>query len=120
MLSLTGKKIVVIGGSRRIVEAAIGNGAQVLAVARQQAPLRQLAQEVPGTEVLSLDAADEGAPAKCSTCSSPTSWCCAQVPFRRLRHSTSRAGRSSPSTGRRTSRSHSTSARRHCRGLFPE
>ena len=68
MLSLTGKKIVVIGGSRgvglRIVEAAIGNGAQVLAVARQQAPLRQLAQEVPGTEVLSLDATDEGAPAK--------------------------------------------------------
>ena len=68
MLSLTGKKIVVIGGSRgvglRIVEAAIGNGGQVLAVARQQAPLRQPAQEIPGTEVLSLDATDEGATAK--------------------------------------------------------
>jgi NAD(P)-dependent dehydrogenase (short-subunit alcohol dehydrogenase family) len=65
---LLSKKIVVIGGSRgvgrRIVEAAIGNGAQVLVVARQQAPLRQLAQEVPGTEVLSLDATDDGAPAE--------------------------------------------------------
>jgi NAD(P)-dependent dehydrogenase (short-subunit alcohol dehydrogenase family) len=36
----------------------------VLAVARQEAPLRQLIQQVPGVEALSLDAADEGAPAK--------------------------------------------------------
>ncbi len=68
MLSLTGKNMVVIGGSRgvgrRIVEAGIHNGARVLAVARQEAALRQLAHEVPGTEVLSLDAADEGAPSK--------------------------------------------------------
>ena len=68
MLSLAGKNMVVIGGSRgvgrRIVEAAIGSGARVLAVARQEGPLRQLAQEVSGTEVLSLDAADEGAPAR--------------------------------------------------------
>jgi len=68
MLSLTGKNVVVIGGSRgvgrRIVEAGIRNGAHVLAVARQEAPLRQLAQEVPGTEVLSLDATDQGAPSK--------------------------------------------------------
>jgi NAD(P)-dependent dehydrogenase (short-subunit alcohol dehydrogenase family) len=68
MLSLIGKNIVVIGGSRgvgrRIVEAGIRNGARVLAVARQEAPLRELAQEVPGTEVLSLDATDEGAPSK--------------------------------------------------------
>src|SRR6266853_3001247 len=66
MLALTGKNMVVIGGSRgvgrRIVEAGIGNGARVLAVARQEAPLRRLAQEVPGAEVLSLDATDEGAP----------------------------------------------------------
>jgi NAD(P)-dependent dehydrogenase (short-subunit alcohol dehydrogenase family) len=46
------------------VEAAIRNGARVLAVARQQGPLRQLAQEVSGTEVLSLDATDEDAPSK--------------------------------------------------------
>jgi NAD(P)-dependent dehydrogenase (short-subunit alcohol dehydrogenase family) len=68
MISLTGKKIVVIGGSRgvgrRVVEVAIGNGARALAVAQQEGPLRQLAQEVPGSEVLSLDATDEAAPAK--------------------------------------------------------
>ncbi len=68
MLPFTGKNMVVIGGSRgvgrRIVEAAIRNGARVLAVARQEGPLRQLAQEVPGTEVLSLDATEEAAPSK--------------------------------------------------------
>jgi NAD(P)-dependent dehydrogenase (short-subunit alcohol dehydrogenase family) len=68
MLPLTGKKMAVIGGSRgagrRIVEAGIRNGARVLAVARQEGPLRQLAQEVPGAEVLALDATEEGAPAK--------------------------------------------------------
>src|SRR5215813_7592581 len=68
MLPLTGNNMVVIGGSRgvgrRIVEAAIRNGARVLAVARQELPLRQLAQAAAGTEVLSLDATDEGAPAK--------------------------------------------------------
>jgi NAD(P)-dependent dehydrogenase (short-subunit alcohol dehydrogenase family) len=68
MLSLTGKNIVVIGGSRgvgrRIVEAGIRNGARMLAVARQEAPLRELVQDVPGTEVLPLDATDGGAPSK--------------------------------------------------------
>ena len=65
---LMGKKMIVIGGSRgvgrRIVEAGVGNGARVLAVARREAPLRQLAQEVAGTEVLPLDASDENAPEK--------------------------------------------------------
>jgi NAD(P)-dependent dehydrogenase (short-subunit alcohol dehydrogenase family) len=59
--------MVVIGGSRgvgrRIVEAGIGNGARVLAVARREGPLLQLAQEVAGAEVLALDATDEAAPA---------------------------------------------------------
>ena len=68
MISLTGKNIVVIGGSRgvgrRIVEAGIRNGACVLAVARQEGPLRQLAQETSGVEILPLDATDEGAPSK--------------------------------------------------------
>lgn len=65
--TMIGKTMVVIGGSRgvgrRTVESAIRNGARVLAVARQEGPLRQLAQEVPGAEVLSLDATDEAAPA---------------------------------------------------------
>jgi hypothetical protein len=60
--------MVVIGGSRgvgrQIVEVAIRNGARVLAVARQEGPLRQLAQNVCATEILSLDATDEGAPSK--------------------------------------------------------
>jgi NAD(P)-dependent dehydrogenase (short-subunit alcohol dehydrogenase family) len=68
MISLTDKKVVVIGGSRgvgrQVVEEAVRNGARVLAVARQEGPLRQLAQEVPGAEALSLDASDEAAPAK--------------------------------------------------------
>jgi NAD(P)-dependent dehydrogenase (short-subunit alcohol dehydrogenase family) len=68
MLPLADRNMVVIGGSRgvgrRIVESAIHNGARALAVARQEGPLRQLAQEVSGAEVLSLDATDEGAPSK--------------------------------------------------------
>jgi NAD(P)-dependent dehydrogenase (short-subunit alcohol dehydrogenase family) len=68
MLPLTGKNMVVIGGSRgvgrRIVEAGIRNGGRVLAVARQEGPLRQLAQEFSGVEILSLDATEEGAPSK--------------------------------------------------------
>jgi NAD(P)-dependent dehydrogenase (short-subunit alcohol dehydrogenase family) len=68
MLSLRDKNMVVIGGSRgvgrRIVEAGVREGARVLAVARQEESLRQLAQEVPGTEVLPLDAKEEGTPAK--------------------------------------------------------
>jgi nucleoside-diphosphate-sugar epimerase len=57
-----------IGGSRgigrRIVEAGIRNGTRVLAVARQEAPLQQLAQEVPGVKTVVLDATDEGAPSE--------------------------------------------------------
>jgi NAD(P)-dependent dehydrogenase (short-subunit alcohol dehydrogenase family) len=68
LLPLTGKNVVVIGGSRgvgrRVVEAAGRNGARVLAVARREDSLRQLAKAVPGVETLSLDAADESAPAK--------------------------------------------------------
>ena len=68
MFSLTGKNVVVIGGSRgvgrRVVEAALHNGAQVLAVARQLGPLQKLAEEVRGAEVLALDATDEDAPGK--------------------------------------------------------
>lgn len=68
MISLTGKTMAVIGGSRgvgrRIVETATGNGAHVLAVARQARELRQLAETVPDLDTLPLDATDEDAPAK--------------------------------------------------------
>jgi NAD(P)-dependent dehydrogenase (short-subunit alcohol dehydrogenase family) len=68
MRLLTGKSMVVIGGSRgvgrRIVLEAHGNGARVLAVARREDPLRKLAEETPGVEVLSLDATDADAPSK--------------------------------------------------------
>jgi NADP-dependent 3-hydroxy acid dehydrogenase YdfG len=68
MFTLSGKSMVVIGGSRgvgrRVVEAGVRNGMRVLAVARQEERLRQLANDVPGTEILVLDATDDGAPAK--------------------------------------------------------
>jgi NAD(P)-dependent dehydrogenase (short-subunit alcohol dehydrogenase family) len=68
MLTLNGRNMIVIGGSRgigrRIVEAGIRNGAHVLAVARHEGPLRQLAQEVHGAQILALDATDESAPGK--------------------------------------------------------
>jgi NAD(P)-dependent dehydrogenase (short-subunit alcohol dehydrogenase family) len=68
MRPLEGKNVVVIGGSRgvgrQIVEAAVAAGAHVLAVARQEAALRELAREIAGVEVLLLDATREDAPAR--------------------------------------------------------
>jgi NAD(P)-dependent dehydrogenase (short-subunit alcohol dehydrogenase family) len=68
MSTLDGKSMVVIGGSRgvgrRVVEAGVRHGMRVLAVARQQERLRQLAGDVPGIKILGLDAAHEGAPAE--------------------------------------------------------
>jgi NAD(P)-dependent dehydrogenase (short-subunit alcohol dehydrogenase family) len=68
MTSLTGKKVVVVGASRgigrRVVEAARRDGARALAVARGEVALQQLAQEIPGIDVLALDASEESAPAK--------------------------------------------------------
>ena len=76
MLPLTGQRMAVIGGSRgvgrRIVEAGVGHGARVLAVARGEGPLRKLAEEVRGAEVLSLDATDEDAPSKVFNILEPT------------------------------------------------
>src|SRR5215468_1875133 len=66
MLPLMGKTMVVIGGSggvgREIVEHGVRNGARVLAVARHEAGLRQLAVDVRGVETLALDATDASAP----------------------------------------------------------
>src|SRR5215469_1353629 len=68
MTSLTGKTMAVIGGSggvgRRIVEAGRRNGARVLAVARKEGPLRRLAEDLAGVEILALDATEEAAPAR--------------------------------------------------------
>jgi NAD(P)-dependent dehydrogenase (short-subunit alcohol dehydrogenase family) len=68
MFKLAGKTMVVIGGSRGvgrcIAESGARQGAQVLAVARHEAALRQLAQHVPGIEVLALDACRPSAPSK--------------------------------------------------------
>ncbi|GCF10942.1 SDR family NAD(P)-dependent oxidoreductase [Dictyobacter arantiisoli] len=65
--SLYGKNVVVVGGSkgvgRAIVAATHAQGAQVLAVARQEEPLKKLADAFPGVRLLALDASDERAPA---------------------------------------------------------
>jgi NAD(P)-dependent dehydrogenase (short-subunit alcohol dehydrogenase family) len=65
---LHNKNVVVIGGSkgvgRAIVAAAHAQGAQVLAVARQQEPLLKLADDFSGVHILGFDATDESAPAK--------------------------------------------------------
>ena len=62
------KNVVVIGGSkgvgRSIVAAAYAEGARVLAVARQEQPLKQLTAQFPGVQILALDATEEGAPAQ--------------------------------------------------------
>ena len=68
MHSLSGKNMIVIGGTggvgRRVVEAGVRDGAQVLAVARREAPLRKLAHEIPGVRIFTVDATDEDAPCK--------------------------------------------------------
>jgi NAD(P)-dependent dehydrogenase (short-subunit alcohol dehydrogenase family) len=65
---LQGKRVVVLGASRgvgrEIVQRASGQGAQVLAVARQARGLSELAKETRGVDTLALDAASEAAPQK--------------------------------------------------------
>lgn len=66
--ALQGKRVVVLGASRgvgrEIVRRALAKGAQVLAVARQERGLAELAQSTRGVETLALNAATEGAPQK--------------------------------------------------------
>lgn len=63
---LKGKRVVVLGASRgvgrEIVQRASAEGAQVLAVARQERGLAELAKTTRGVETLALDAATEAAP----------------------------------------------------------
>ncbi|TIX72876.1 MAG: SDR family oxidoreductase [Mesorhizobium sp.] len=66
MGSLQGQNVVVIGGSRgvgrSIVEAALGEGATVLAVARGTAALKELSWETSGVKTLAVDATKGTAP----------------------------------------------------------
>jgi NAD(P)-dependent dehydrogenase (short-subunit alcohol dehydrogenase family) len=66
MGSLTGKNVVVIGGSRgvgrQIVQTAVDVGANVLAVARNSRSLDLLASEVSSARTLALDATHDDAP----------------------------------------------------------
>jgi NAD(P)-dependent dehydrogenase (short-subunit alcohol dehydrogenase family) len=72
---LRGKNVIVIGASRglgrTIVAAAYAQGARVLAVARQEAELARLTEELSGVQVLALDATSESAPAKVFATLSP-------------------------------------------------
>ncbi|SDR60711.1 NAD(P)-dependent dehydrogenase, short-chain alcohol dehydrogenase family [Rhizobiales bacterium GAS113] len=66
MGSLQGQNVVVVGGSRgvgrSIVEAALSEGATVLAVARGAAALTLLSNETPGVKTLAIDATIDSAP----------------------------------------------------------
>ena len=65
-LRLRDKNVVVIGASRglgrTIVAEVYAEGARVLAVARSAEPLKQLASELPGVQILALDATSKDAP----------------------------------------------------------
>jgi NAD(P)-dependent dehydrogenase (short-subunit alcohol dehydrogenase family) len=68
MINLAGKNVVVVGASRGVGRAVIcrmaAKGAHVLAVGRRHEPLVKLANEVPGTKTLALDAAGNAAPSR--------------------------------------------------------
>lgn len=68
MSALEGKNVVVVGVGqgvgREIVALAGAEGAHVLAVARRPTPLTQLAEQLPGTMTLSVDATEETAPSQ--------------------------------------------------------
>ncbi|TGR37768.1 SDR family NAD(P)-dependent oxidoreductase, partial [Mesorhizobium sp. M1C.F.Ca.ET.195.01.1.1] len=66
MGSLQGQNVVVVGGSRgvgrSIVEAALSEGATVLAVARGADALTELSWEASGVKTLVADATQAAAP----------------------------------------------------------
>ena len=66
MGSLQGQNVVVVGGSRgvgrSIVEAALSEGATVLAVARGEQSLARFAGETPGLKTFAVDATVDSAP----------------------------------------------------------
>lgn len=68
MKTLNEKNVAIVGGSqgigREMVRAAAAAGATVLAVARREGPLAQLAAEIPGVGTLAADMTDESTPAR--------------------------------------------------------
>lgn len=67
-LSLSGKRVVVVGGSRGlgrvILQAVHAEGARVLAVARDEKALAQIASDLVGATTLAVDATHDMAPSK--------------------------------------------------------
>lgn len=65
-MNLTGKNVVVLGGSigvgRAMIKAAHRAGAKTLAVARRPEPLAELAASIPGVLTLTADGTDESSP----------------------------------------------------------
>ena len=68
MKNLIDKNVVIIGGSRglgrEMVAAASAAGASVLAVARAEGPLAELAAAYPGVRTMAADMTDEQTPAR--------------------------------------------------------
>nr|WP_292601496.1 SDR family NAD(P)-dependent oxidoreductase [Mesorhizobium sp.] len=66
MRLLQGQNVIVVGGSRgvgrSIAEAALSEGATVLAVARSEQTLADLARETTSVKALAVDATVESAP----------------------------------------------------------
>jgi NAD(P)-dependent dehydrogenase (short-subunit alcohol dehydrogenase family) len=67
MTKLAGKNVVILGATgsvgATIARRVVAEGARTLAVARGRSALDQLAKDVPGLEILPVDAAHEDAPA---------------------------------------------------------
>ena len=65
MSELRGKNVVVVGGSQGVGRETVGMaraaGAQVLAVARRENLLAELAEQMPGVRTLSADATEDNA-----------------------------------------------------------
>ena len=93
MVTLTGKNVVIVGASRGVGRAIAhrtgAEGAHVLAVGRNPAPLEQLAQQLPGIKTLAIDAAAAAAPRASLRPCDPTYWYCAQAPYRQVGRSMS-------------------------------
>jgi short-subunit dehydrogenase len=75
MLTLEGRNVVIVRASRGVGSAIArrmaADGARILAVARKQATLEELARTLPGTKTLAIDAAIEAPPSTVFTALRP-------------------------------------------------